>query len=226
MISLKIDDREFVRKMNNLVNYSLGFLEGTSGGKLQFMRSLGVSMKEIAMQYIDASARSNPASLHHVYEWYLTGSPEARLYDIDCRVSNVGLTFDYSFSQSTSIKNGSRVPFYDKARIMENGIPVTIIPKKSSVLVFEDNGEQVFTRNPVTVDNPGGTSVQGGFSNIFQSFFSRYFTQAFLGASGIMSHLRDSRDFRQYVFAGMNGGGKSLGFKVGYRWIAGAGDIG
>ena len=58
------------------------------------------------------------------------------------------------------------------------------------------------------------------------TFFKFYFTQAFLETSGIMQHLRSSGDFARYVFAGMNGGSKSLGFKIGYRWIAGAGDIG
>ena len=226
MISVRVDDREFMKKMNNLANYALGFLEGAQTGKTQFLSSLGLSMKQIALEYIDANARTNPASLHHVYEWYQTGSPDARLYDIDYRVTNMGLTFDYKFSQSVSVKQGSNVPFYDKARIMENGIPVTIRPTKSPVLVFEDGDRTVFTSNSVRVENPGGSAAEGGFRKMFESFFSQYFTQAFLQTSGVMTYLREANDFRRYVFTGMNSGGRSLGLRIGYRWIAKAGDIG
>ena len=226
MISVTFDDREFVKKFNNLVNYSLGFLDGVQTGKMQFLSSLGLAMKEMLLEYLDSSARANPASLHHVYEWYQTGSPDARLYEIDYRVSNVGLSFDYTFRQSTSVKQGSSTPFYDKARIMEAGIPVTIRPRKADVLAFEVDGKTVFTKNPVRVENPGGAGVEGSFSETFQSFFSRYFTQAFLQTSGIMSYIQEARDFRRYVISGMNGGGKGLGFKVGYRWIAKAGELG
>lgn len=225
MIAVTFDDREFVKKFSNLANYALGFLEGAVAGKMQFLHSLGLEMKQMVLEYIDASARSNPGSLHHVYEWYQTGSPDARLYDIDYKASGAGLSFNYTFSQSTSIQRGSNVPFYDKARIMENGIPVTIRPKKADVLVFEADGRTIFTKNPVRVDNPGG-NAEGQFAKTFESFFSRYFTQAFLQTSGIMSYLQEARDFRRYVIAGMNSGGKSLGFRIGYRWIAKAGELG
>ena len=127
-------------------------------------------------QYVDASARVNPSLLHHVYEWDKAGSPDSRLFDVNYTITGNGLSFNSNFRQSRTIKVGSRTPFYDKARIMEDGIAVTIRPRKAKVLAFEDSGEQVFTKGPVTVNNPGG-NTKGQFENVFNSFFNVYFTQ-------------------------------------------------
>jgi hypothetical protein len=160
--------------------------------------------------------------LHHIYEWNQTGSSNARLYDISYTVSNLGLSFRSSFSQSTSIKDGSRTPFYDKARIMEEGIPVVIRPKVAQVLAFEDNGETIFTQGPVTVDNPGGTEVQGGFEKVFDMFFNRYFSQAFLRVSGVAQYLENPQVYKKDMQAGKKMG-RTKGVSTGYRWIANAG---
>ena len=133
------NSNQFKKDMNNIVNYSIGFLQGVQKGKTLFLKTLGMETVEVMKEFIDSNARVNPEMLHHIYEWSLTGSPEARLYDISYTVSNLGLSFKSSFSQSRSIKDGSRTPFYDKARIMENGIPVTIRPKTAQVLAFDDN---------------------------------------------------------------------------------------
>ena len=173
-------------------------------------------------EFIDSNARVNPNMLHHIYEWNQTGSPSARLYDISYTTSNLGLSFRSSFRQSTSIKDGSRTPFYDKARIMEDGIPVTIRPKVAQVLVFDDNGETIFTRNEIKVNNPGGTEVQGGFEKVFDMFFNRYFSQAFLRVSGIARYLENPVVYRKDMAAGKRLG-RSKGLSTGYRWIANAG---
>ena len=131
------DSRKFKQEMNNIMEYSFGFLEGMQRGKKALYSALGPQISEYASQFIDANAKVSPELLHHVYEWDRVGSPNARLFDIDYTISNIGLTFKTSFKQSTSIKNGSNVPFYDKARIMEDGVTVTIKPKKAKVLAFE-----------------------------------------------------------------------------------------
>jgi hypothetical protein len=213
---------QFKKEMNNIVDYSMGFLEGIQRGKTVFLKTIGVETVELMKEFIDSNARVNPDMLHHVYEWNQTGSPSARLYDISYTTSNLGLSFRSSFRQSTSIKNGSRTPFYDKARIMEEGIPVTIRPRVAQVLVFEDNGETVFTKNEVRVDNPGGTEVQGGFEKVFDMFFNRYLSQAFLRVSGIARYLENPIVYRKDMAAGKKLG-RSKGLSTGYRWIANAG---
>ncbi len=204
------------------MDYAVGFMDGVQRGKQHILKAIGMEAIDLLKEFIDANARTNPAALHHVYEWYQTGSPNARLFDITYTMSNVGLSIKSTFRQSTSIKDGSTVPFYDKARIIENGIPVVIRPRRSSVLAFEDNGETVFTKNPVVVDNPGGTQAQNGFEQVFDSFFNNYFSQAFLRVSGIMDYLENPEVFKKNINAGKRGG-RSLGVATGYSWVANVG---
>jgi hypothetical protein len=220
MIAVRLNDSTLMKSLNNIIDYSVGFLDGIQKGKQVFLKNLGKDVTEFLKEYIDASARVNPSRLHHIYEWYQTGSPNARLFDIDYTVSNLGLSFKSTFSQSRTIKNGSRVPFYDKAKIMEEGIPVTIVPVEAKVLSFEVDGEQVFTKGPVTVDNPGG-DTQGGFESVFDQFFSQYFTQAFLRKSGALSELENAQVYKNNFAAGSKQG-KRKGIETGYRWIANA----
>lgn len=218
MISLKLNDKQFLKDMENIIEYSLGFLDGVKRGKNIFLNKLGNEVVELAKQYIDSSARVSPSTLHHVYEWYQTGSPNARLFDVTYTVSHLGLSFKSTFSQSRSIQNGSREPFYNKANIMETGMSVTIAPRNSNVLRFEVNGEPVYTKNPVIVENPGG-NTQGQFEKIFDSFFSRYFTQSFLRSSGILNELGKPTAYKNNLRSGAKIG-RSKGVDTGYRWIA------
>lgn len=220
MIALKINNKQFIRDMDNTVGYMFGFIDGVKQGFPSFLRQLGAVSVEGIKQYIDSNARVNPQLMHHVYEWYQVGSPDARLFDISYIVNGAGLSFNSTFRQSTSVKNGSKVPFYNKAEIMENGIPVTIIPKQK-VLAFEQNGEQVFTSKPVRVDNPGGM-VEGEYKRVFDSFFNRYFRQSFLEVTGISTYLRNPVDFSVNFSSGKRGG-RSRGINIGQRWIQKAG---
>ncbi|MBM3910141.1 MAG: hypothetical protein FJ356_00655 [Thaumarchaeota archaeon] len=208
--------------MNNVVQYSLGFLDGIKKGKRVFLGNLGEGAKKILEAFIDANARSNPQMLHHVYEWSRVGSPDARLFDINYTVSNLGLSFSSSFRQSNSIKQGSSVPFYNKAKIMEEGIPVVITPKRSTVLAFEQNGETVFTKSPVEVLNPGGAQVQGSFERTVDLFFSRYFTQAFLRTSGVAEYFKNPVLYKRNLQKGKSGG-RQVGISTGYSWITNVG---
>jgi hypothetical protein len=220
MIVVKFDEKGlFFRQMNNLVKYSYGFLEGAEKGKTDFLKSVGESTKEVLESFIDVNARVNPRVLHHVYEWSQTGSPDARLFEINYTVSNLGLSFKSTFTQSTSIKEGSTTPFYDKAKIMENGVPVTITPKTSSKLKFDIGSDTVFTPNPVRVSNPGGEATTGGFEKTFDMFFERYFKQSFLQSSGMRKVLSDVSLYKRNLSAGLKGG-RAPGVKAGYRWIS------
>lgn len=221
-MKIKMNDKMFRKDMKNIIDYSVGFLEGTKAGKTKFLHNIGTSTKELLEQYIDSNARVNPKALHHIYEWYKVGSPDARLYEINYTISNLGLSFVTNLKQSTSIKDGSSVPFYNKAKIMEEGSPVTIKPTRSNVLVFEDGGETIFTKGEVVIESPGGRETTGAFEKVVDTFFSRYFTQAFLRTSGIYQYLGNAEVYKKNLAAGRSSG-KSKGFQVGYRWIANAG---
>ncbi len=222
MISAKVNDTQFFKDMQNIISYSQGFIDGAQKGKEGFLEAIGGTVIESLKQYIDSNARVNPQALQHVYEWYQAGRPSARLFDLSYFVTNGGLTVNSTFSQSLSIKDGSKEPFYDKARIMENGIPVTIKPKTASVLAFEANGEKVFTKNPVTVSDPGGTEAQGSYQRVFADFFKMYFSQIFLRSSGIMNYLEKPVLYKEKLSAGKRGG-RSVGVATGYRWMSQAG---
>lgn len=223
IVEFKIDN--LVSNLNNIAKYSIGFLEGAEAGKSKLLDNLGETVIESLKNFIDSNARVNPETLHHVYEWYETGSPQARLFDLDYKVNqNSSISFSYDFSQSKSYSKGSTVPFYNKASIMENGSPVTITPKQNGVLSFNSDGEQIFTKKPITVENPGGAEVEGGFENTLRDFFSNYFTQSFLISSGLGEHFKDVKTYKQNFYAGSKQG-KSLGFRVGYDWVSKGGTI-
>lgn len=220
MIDVKFNDAQFVKDMDNIANYAIGFLEGAQRGRLEMMWAIGESTREILEEFIDSSAKVNPALLHHVYEWYMTGSPQARLFKITATSDARNISFDATFSQSKSIKAGAKKPFYNKALVMERGISLTIQPRDAKVLAFEDNGEQVFTRGPVVVQNPGGPQVQGSFERVFSQFFNSYFKQSFLRVSGLGERMQRTETFVR----NMNKGkvmGRPAGQSVGYRWITG-----
>jgi len=219
MINVKYRTNDFIKEMNNIISYANGFMDGAQAGKKELFETIGQRTKEILNQFIDSNARANEAVLHHVYEWQQSGSPSSRLFDIEYTTYGGGLTFNSTFRQSNSVQSGSNTPFYDKARIMEQGIPVRIKPKQAQALAFEDNGQQVFTKSPVTVTNPGGDSVSGSFQQTVDSFFNSYWRQSFLEASGIANILRNPIQFKQNL-PRAKAGGRAVGYDVGYRWMA------
>jgi hypothetical protein len=213
--------KNFESQLNNIVNYSFGFLDGVKKGKKVFLKNLGAGTIQAMAAYVDVSARGNPNALHHVYEWYQTGSPSARLFDLDYTVSNNGLTINSKFRQSRTLKEDSNEPFYNKASIMENKVAVTITPKKSSVLVFEEGGNTIFTKGSVTVRSPGGEYVAGSFERTIDEFMLRYFKQSFLRASGLYDYIKKPTLYKQNLKSGSKLG-KQKGIETGFKWIANA----
>jgi hypothetical protein len=218
---LVINTKEFEKQLTNIANYSFGFLDGINRGKKEFLNNLGKSVIFSLGQYIDSEARANSKSLHHVYEWYKSGSPASRLFDLNYTVSNLGLSVNSTFRQSSTITEDMTVPFYNKAKIMENGIPVTIKPRSGGALKFKEGGEDVFVTKPITVQNPGGDEVQGSFERVFDEFMRTYFTQAFLRSSGLLAYLKKPVAYKKNILAGSKMG-RSKGIDTGYKWIINA----
>ena len=218
---ISLDTKKLEKQLLNITEYSLGFIEGTQRGKKVFLSNLGLGVIEALSQYIDSNARMNQKSLHHMYEWYRTGSPDARLFNLTYTVSNLGLSVNSTFSQSKSVSRNSSEPFYNKAKIMENGIPIKINPSPNGVLAFESNGEMIYTRKSIDIPNPGGPEVAGSFENVFDQFFQKYFTQAFLRSSGIYDYIENPIIYKKDFNSGSRKG-KSQGVKTGYTWITNA----
>jgi hypothetical protein len=224
MINMTFQDTNFFKDMNNVMQYSEGYLEGIHKGKTNFLKQIGEDTIKLMKQFIDQQARADHQMYHHIYEWYQTGNPEARLYEILFEVNGGGLSLNGELTQSKSIQDGSHTPFYNKARIMEEGIPVRIKPKRASVLAFTVGDQKVFTKNEVLVNDPGGTHVVGSFENIFKLFIEQHFRQSVLESTGIAEYLRTSNAYKNNLQSGKTGG-KSVGIDVGYNWITRAGGI-
>lgn len=220
-MKVTIQDSQFLKDMRNIVNYSEGFLEGAQKGENVFLQKLGRQIQAIAEEYIDTMSRVDPASLHHVYEWYQVGNPNARLFEITSVAKASKLSFTVNFLQSVSLANGAKMPFYDKASIMESGTPVTIAPKNSQVLVFNSNGMPVFTKKEVTVENPGG-DVQGRFQNTFEEFFNNYIYSNLFDVTGSRYTLSNPKQFSDNFKSGKING-RVAGVSAGYEWITKAG---
>jgi hypothetical protein len=221
MIKIKFKTDDLIRKLSNTVRYSNGFLSGIEKGKVVFLKNLGEGTIVALNQYIDAMARSDREALHHVYEWYQEGSPAARLFDFSYSASKGGLSLNGTFRQSNSASRDASKPFYDKARIMELGIPVSITPSGGGALRFNVGGEEVFTKNSVRVNNPGGDEVQGSFQRVFDNFMKNYFKQSFLKASGLYDYLKNPNVYKKNFAQGVKNG-ESIGVKTGYNWITNA----
>lgn len=129
--------------------------------------------------YVDAKARSNPKSLHHVYEWKKVGNRNARLFKLNV-IPSQGLSFKINseFIPSTSFvpgpKGRRKHVFVNKAAIMEAGLPLTIRPRHAQRLVFDFNGVTYFMPKgkSVTVKKPGGAKANNQYHLVYGRYFS------------------------------------------------------
>jgi hypothetical protein len=217
MIVAKIDSKMVNETLDNAVKYSYGFLDGINMDQIEFNRRLGDYVVEALGLYIDTRARMSPEQLHHVYEWNQTGSQSGRLFDFSVIAKKRVITFKGKFLKSSSISDTSTVPFRDKARIMENGIGINIEPR-NGVLVFEDEGETVFTATGVYIAHPGGDEVAGSFAMVVEEFFGEYFTNALLRP--FFDKLGYPIEFAQ---GWGNKSGRSQGISAGRKYLRSAG---
>jgi len=202
MISVKLNPKDFINTLQNTVEYSMGFIDGAKISQTEFNKVLADATIESLNLYIDANARENPASLHHVYEWDYIGNPQGRLFNFDAIVTQRSITITSSFLQSTTVKKDatSSEPFWNKAEVMESGMTVVIVPRRAEVLAYqdEDSGEIVFTEGPVVVNNPGGFYVHAGFASAVKTYFDAYYKDGFLKSTGILERMKNPAEFRQY----------------------------
>lgn len=222
LLRVKINDRDLNRKLNNVIKYANGFVDGIDIQKIILMNRVGEYVVDALGKYIDAQARINPEALHHVYEWNAAGSEGARLFKLNAAATKTIITITGSFLPSSSVSNTGTEPFVDKANIMENAIGITIAPRDADFLAFEADGEMVFTMNEVYVANPGGDAVAGSFGKTVETFFSNYFTRMLL--SPFLRELSTAEEFVQYFAQGAKSG-YPVGVKAGQRYINSAGVI-
>ena len=49
----KFNTSQFKKEMNNIVDYSIGFLQGIEKGKTVFLKTLGMQTVEVMKEFID-----------------------------------------------------------------------------------------------------------------------------------------------------------------------------
>lgn len=206
MIKAKFDATEMTKTLRNVVSYSKGFTNGVKVAQPNFNRELSIFIKEALEKYIDARARANPESLHHVYEWEMVGSPAGRLFEFTTSYTQNLIIFTASLLPSNKTATGSNEPFTDKAEIMEKQITVTISPENSNFLVFEDDEQTIFTSETVIIENPGGRMVGGSFERVVKDFFNNYLTVGLLKSSGIFNKLKYAREYSNRFVQGSRSG--------------------
>lgn len=216
VLPVKINSKDVSKVLKNTVNFSYGFLDGVEIQKIIFNEKLGEYTVNILNKYIDSQAKINPESLHHIYEWNNVGNKNYRLFKITSSASKNNILFTGSFLPSKTSINGNQ-PFVNKAEIMENAIAITVEPKNSNVLVFEDEGDTIFTANSVYIAHPGGDAVAGSFAAIIESFFSNYFKNAFL--QPLINDLMTVKEFSELFPQGAKGGGRDVGIAAGKKYL-------
>ena len=50
------DSAQFKKEMSNIVDYSMGFLEGIQRGKTIFLKTVGLETVELMKEFIDSNA--------------------------------------------------------------------------------------------------------------------------------------------------------------------------
>ena len=160
--------------------------------------------------YIDAQARVNPQSLHHVYEWNKVGNSGSRLFKLNVTERN-GLSFKLG---STFLMSKSPVPnsfgkkkyiFKNKASVMESGMPVVITPRASKRLVFETSTGVVYMPigASVTVTRPGGGKATGRFQIAYARFFTGNLVNLSIKRSGFQQIFNSSLNKAMKLPAGI-----------------------
>jgi len=153
----------------------IGKLHGTKQNKTLVEKGAANMVAEYFMRLVDAKARANRSSLHHVYEFGAEGNSDARLFKKKLNSTEAGTVISFSFIRSKKPNFNGHI-FYNKASVMESGETVVIKPRRGKFLAYSiDTGTSkklVVTSKPSIVTNPGGDMVKGSFEKEWKDFSS------------------------------------------------------
>jgi hypothetical protein len=215
---IKFDGKEAMNVLKNVVAYSDGFIKETKAKEGFVAARMADLSIEGFYDFLDNLARSNPGMLHHVYEWGSVGNPGARLVELKKQIAGSKVNVDSDFLQSESIPDNGNTPFFNKAEVMEEGIPVVINEVNAEALFFEADGQEFFRVGPIYIENPGGAATRGGFVKAFETFYNRYFDDVYLQAIRFYDHFRNPKQYAKNFAAGARGGA-GVGRQTALSWI-------
>lgn len=220
MLSIRLDGKEAKKVLDNVVAYSNGFIKETKAKESTIVRNLAETSIASFYDYLDGLARTNQGMLHHIYEWGEVGNPSARLVELQKRMSKSSANIEAEFLQSSSIPQGGNEPFYNKAEIMEDGIPITVQAVEAQAMFFQIDGQEYFRSGPITIENPGGEATRGSFLKAFEEFYNVYFDQVYLRAIKFYDHFENPKGFSSGVSqAAKSGNAYGIGRTTALKWI-------
>jgi hypothetical protein len=220
MIQVKIDGKKASKMLDNLIKYSNGFLEETKSKESTVTQRLADLSIDGFYDYLDQLARVNPAMLHHVYEWGRVGDPSSRLFELKRALSRNNAIISSEFIKSEVPSNSSNEPFYEKAKVMEEGIPIIIQEVRAQALFFEIDGEEYFRTGPIVIENPGGPDVRGSFVEQFQQFYNVYLEDVYLRAIRFYEYFMDTKEYeKNFKDAVKSNNADAIGRKTALSWI-------
>jgi hypothetical protein len=202
MIKLKIDTKDFTKTVNNVIQYSNGFIDETKASKNKIAEKMGKTSINAFYDYLDSLARMHPGMLHHVYEWGEVGNPVERLYELNLKMGNGTVAVNAEFLESISIPENGTEAFYNKAQVMEDGQAVVVNPKNADYLFFEVDGTEVFSKGPIRIANPGGAATRGSFLEAYNEFYKVYFSEVYLRSIKFYDHLSRPSAYEKNVKMG------------------------
>lgn len=221
MIGVRLDGKDLMNILQNTVQYSDAFIKELKNQEPQLTAKVATTSVEAFYDYLDGLARSHPGMLHHVYEWGQIGDPFARLYELNLSLAKNSAKITATFLESDSPSSESGQIFYDKATIMEEGIPVVVNEKDAQALFFEIDGEEFFRRGPIYIANPGGSATRGSFLKAFNEFYMNYFSQVYLNAIKFYDHFNTPTEFVKNFRGAIKSksGASGIGRKAALSWI-------
>lgn len=220
MISAKIDGKKAIKVLNNVVQYTDGFVTETKAKESTIVNKLSKLSVDSFYEYLDQLARVNPGMLHHVYEWGRVGDPDSRLYELKRKLSSKSATVTADFLQSEVPSPSSDQVFYDKATIMEEGITIVVNEVNAEALFFEVDGVEYFRTGPIVIENPGGPEVRGSFVSQFEEFYNVYFDRIYLNAIRFYQYFMDAKPYEQNFGVAMkSNNANGIGKKTALSWI-------
>lgn len=176
-----------------------GFVGGMKSpkGMTQFVNAMIRTHEAEFDLYADNAFRTDPRSLHHVYEWgalHRGITEKDRLWDFVAVGNGSNKQLFYRFRASkeivpiTNLPGDRRLPvhiFHWKAAVMEAGQPLTVrVSPDKGILVFPRglhgtqgrnlNEDMQYSKQDVTVLHPGGTESVGSFGRLWESYWAGY----------------------------------------------------
>lgn len=221
MIGVSFNATDLINTLNNTVKYTNNFLSESKRGETKIATKISNLSIDVFYEYLDGLARSHPGMLHHVYEWGGVGNPSERLVELKLSLAKGAGVISANLLQSNSIPDNGNDVFYDKASIMEEGIPVVITEKEAQSLFFEIDGEEFFRKGPIYIANPGGSETRGSFVKAFNEFYTIYFETVFLQSIKFYEHFMDPKEYRNNFRSGVKSksGASNIGRKAALSWI-------